>query len=38
MSEMSLTLTTSPEINSLITQVKNIETKISENQKILTKN
>ena len=37
MSEMSLTLTTSPEIDSLITQVKNIETKISENQKILTR-
>lgn len=37
MSEMSLTLTTTPEVDSLIAQVKNIEAKLSENQKTLTR-
>jgi len=36
MSEMSLTLTTSPEVDSLIAQAKNIEAKLSENQNKLT--
>lgn len=37
MSEMSLTLTTTPEVDSLIAQVKNIEANLSENQKTLTR-
>lgn len=37
MSETSLNLTTSPEVDSLIAQVKSIEAKLSENQKVLTR-
>lgn len=37
MSEASLSLTTSPEVDSLIAQAKGIEVKLSENQKILTR-
>lgn len=37
MSEMSLTLTTTPEVDSLIVQSKNIETKLSENQNKLSR-
>lgn len=37
MTEMSLTLTTSSEVDSLIAQAKKIETKLSDNQTILTR-
>jgi hypothetical protein len=37
MSEMSLNLTTSPEIDLLIAQIKDIETKLGNNQKMLTR-